>query len=70
MKWLTKILRNDEPEATTVARTPYMSEYNGLSDFLRNAPQQEKIDVFTEAAKRASEDQRRTLERARVLHSS
>ena len=70
MKWLTKILRNDEPKTATIARTPYMSEYKGLSDFLRNAPPKEKIEVFTEAAKRASEDQRLTLEKVGVLRSS
>ena len=63
MKWLMNLLRNNESGTPT----PYNSaEYKGLSDFLLHAPQEKKIEVFTEAAKRANEDQRRTLERAGV----
>ena len=39
-------------------RTAYM-KYSGLSDFLRNAPEKKKIEVFTEAARRANETQRK-----------
>lgn len=66
MKWLTNMLQNNESKTAVVPRTSYVSEYKGLSDFLRNAPPKEKIQVFTEAARRASEDQRQTLKRAGV----
>jgi len=62
MKWLMNLLRNND----TKTLMPYTPEYKGLSDFLLHAPQEKKIEVFTEAAKRANEDQRRTLERAGV----
>ena len=65
MKWLKNLLQSNEP----AVRTPYVREYKGFSDFLRNASNKEKIAVFTEAARRANEDQRSTLERARVLTS-
>ncbi len=60
MKWLMNLLRNEVSET----KTPYMTEYKGFSDFFRHASQEKKIEVFTEAARRASEDQKRTLEKA------
>ncbi len=63
MKWLKNLLQRNGSNV----ETPYVTEYKGFSDFLRNAPNKEKILVFTEAARRANEDQRNTLERARVL---
>ena len=63
MKWLKNLFESNG----SVVATPYVSEYKGFSDFLRNAPNGEKIVVFTEAARRANEDQRNTLEKARIL---
>jgi len=63
MKWLKNLFESNE----SAVKTPYVNEYKGFSDFLRNAPNREKIAVFTEAARRANEDQRNTLEKARVL---
>jgi len=63
MKWLKNLFENNE----SPARTPYLKEYKGFSDFFLNAPNKEKIVVFTEAARRANEDQRNTIEKARVL---
>lgn len=61
-KWFTYIFSNNtgKTNAPSVSR---VTEYKGLSDFLRNAPEKKKIEVFTEAARRANEDQRKTLER-------
>ena len=63
MKWLKNLLGSKE----SAIKTSYVSEYKGFSDFLRNAPNKEKIVVFTEAARRANEDQKNTLEKARIL---
>lgn len=56
-KFFSKDAKND-------TKTPYVMEYKGLSDFLTRAPNDKKIEVFTEAARRANEDQKRTLEKA------
>ena len=66
--WLISFFSSNSSETGT-ATMPYITEYKGLSDFLRNAPEKEKIDVFTEAARRANEDQRKTLERAELTPS-
>lgn len=66
MNWLMNILRSDRSEAATASPMPYTTEYKGVSDFLRHAPEEKKIEVFTEAARRASEDQKRTLKKAGV----
>lgn len=62
MNWLMNLLRNEGPKMAT----PYMSEYKGFSDFFLHASQEKKIEVFTEAARRANEDQRRTIKKAGV----
>jgi hypothetical protein len=38
-----------------------------LSDFFLHAPKKEKIKIFTEAARRANEDQRKLVENANNL---
>ncbi len=68
MKWFTSIFSNSAAK-TNAPSVPRVTEYEGLSDFLRNAPEKKKIEVFTEAARRANEDQRRTLERASLTLS-
>lgn len=42
------------------------SNYDGVRDFLRNAPTKEKERVFGIVAERASEEQRQLLKRAGV----
>lgn len=39
-----------------------MKKYKGLSDFFLNASYEDKLKVFTEVARKASEDQRKLLE--------
>jgi hypothetical protein len=60
MKWLKNLfeMKGGKAEKTSVV------EYSGLSDFLLHASPEKKIAVFTEAARRANEDQRKTFERA------
>lgn len=41
-------------------------EYRGLADFLQHASEVRKIEVFTEAARRANEDQRKVFERGKA----
>jgi len=62
MKWLKNMFSNEKTETWTA----YMTGYNGFSDFLLHAPNEKKIEVFTEAARRASEDQRETIRKAGV----
>ena len=47
-------------------QTAYTTGYKGFSDFFLHAPNEKKIEVFTEAARRASEDQRETIKRSGV----
>ncbi len=64
MNFFTRIFSAINASKTRATGMPYTNEYKGLSDFLRNAPEEKKIEVFTEAARRANEDQRKILERA------
>jgi hypothetical protein len=40
-----------------------VGDYKGLSDFMVNAPSDKKIKVFTEVSKKATEDQKKILDR-------
>jgi len=66
MKWLKNMLRHTEAKTPVGVPSPYITEYKGLSEFLLNASPENKNALFTEAANRASEYQRQTLERAGV----
>ncbi len=41
-------------------------KYEGLSDFFMHAPRAEQMEVFTEAARRANEDQMKIFQEARM----
>ena len=43
-----------------------LKKYEGLSDFFMHAPADEQKKVFTEAARRANEDQMKVFQEARM----
>ena len=49
---------------STFSKEKYITKkYKGLSDFMINAPLEAKIQIFTEAAQRATKEQKKVLER-------
>ncbi len=63
MKWLKSLL------TTKTEIKTHTEEYAGFSDFLRRAPLEKKVEVFTEAARRASEDQKKMIKKAEMVLS-
>lgn len=59
MKTLKNIFKGKKTEAP--------EKYNGLSDFLMRAPADEQKRVFTEAARKANEDQMKVFKRAQEV---
>lgn len=43
-----------------------LEKYDGVADFFRRATEEEKIAVFTEAARRSNEDQRKIMREAGI----
>lgn len=44
-----------------------MRKFEGLSDFFRNATEEEKIEVYLEVIEKANEEQLKTIEKAKEL---